>query len=78
MGKDPLRPKELWTFEPIDFAKVAESFGCVGIRAETPDALKEALGKAFSMQRPVIIDAVSDVNAFAKRAWLPQGASRGH
>jgi acetolactate synthase-1/2/3 large subunit len=73
-----VKTEELWDFQKIDFAKVAEALGCVGIRAETPAQVKEALSNAFSMRRPVIIDAVTDVNAFARRAWVPQGASSGH
>ena len=30
------KAREMWCFEPINFAKVAESFHCVGLRAETP------------------------------------------
>lgn len=77
-GKKPQRPEELYGFTDVNFAKVAESFGCVGIRAETPAQVKEALAKAFTMKRPVVIDAVTDINAFAKRAWLPQGVASGH
>jgi acetolactate synthase-1/2/3 large subunit len=76
--QNPARQEELWLFEKTDFVKVAESFGCVGLRAETPAELKSALAKAFAMKKPVVIDALSDINAFAKRAWLPQGASSGH
>jgi acetolactate synthase-1/2/3 large subunit len=76
--KNPRKPEELYGFKDIDFAKVAESFGCVGIRAETPAQVKEALGSAFAMKKPVVIDAVTDINAFAKRAWLPEGVSSGH
>ena len=72
------KTEELYGFTNVNFAKVAESFGCVGIRAETPAQVKEALAKAFAMKRPVIIDAVTDINAFAKRAWLPEGVSSGH
>jgi acetolactate synthase-1/2/3 large subunit len=77
MAKPPQKLKELWEFEPINFAKVAESFGCVGIRAETPAEFRDALTKALKMNRPVVIDAVSDVNAFARRAWQPAGVSSG-
>jgi acetolactate synthase-1/2/3 large subunit len=76
--KNPRKPEELYGFTDINFAKVAESFGCVGIRAETPAEVKAALAKAFTMKRPVVIDAVTDIKAFAKRAWLPQGVSSGH
>jgi acetolactate synthase-1/2/3 large subunit len=77
-GKQRGRAEEMWRFADIDFAKVAESFGCVGIRAKTPAEVKDALGKAFGMKRPVVIDAVTDTYAFAARAWLPAGAAGGH
>jgi acetolactate synthase-1/2/3 large subunit len=78
MARPPGKVKELWEFNNIDFAKVAEAFGCVGLRAETPAQLREALGRAFTLKRPVVIDAVTDVNAFARRAWQPAGAPSGH
>lgn len=68
---------DIWRFRGIDFAAVAESFGCVGIRAETPEQVDDALKKAFTLDRPVVIDAVSDVDAFARRAWVPEGGT-GH
>ena len=69
---------EMWRFIDIDFAKVAEAFGCVGMRAETPGELESALAKAFALNRPVVINAITDTYAFAARAWLPEGARRGH
>ncbi|MET0634808.1 MAG: ubiquinone-dependent pyruvate dehydrogenase [Chitinophagaceae bacterium] len=41
-----------------DFAKMAEAMGMMGIRVETPDAIKPALEKAFAHRGPVLIDAV--------------------
>jgi acetolactate synthase-1/2/3 large subunit len=58
---------DMWTFKEVNFAKVAEAYGCVGIRAETPAELKAALSTAFTLNRPVLIDAVSDQNVLAKR-----------
>ena len=58
---------DMWTFNDVNFAKAAEVFGCVGMRAETPGELKDALKKAFTLNRPVVIDAVSDKNVLAKR-----------
>ncbi len=58
---------DMWVFNEVNFAKIAEAYGCVGIRAETPDELKNALKKAFSLNKPVVIDAVSDKNVLAKR-----------
>ena len=58
---------ELWKFTDNNFAKIAEAFGCVGIRVEKPGELKDAIKKAFGMNKPVVIDVVSDVNVLAKR-----------
>jgi acetolactate synthase-1/2/3 large subunit len=58
---------DMWTFTDINFAKIAEGFGCAGIRVEKPGELGDALKRAFGMNRPVVIDVVSDVNVVAKR-----------
>lgn len=39
-----------------DFVALAQSFGAVGIRAETPDALQSALVAAFAEHGPVVIE----------------------
>jgi thiamine pyrophosphate-dependent acetolactate synthase large subunit-like protein len=63
----------MWRFPDIDFATIAEGFGCVGMRIERPDALPDALNKAFALDRPVVIDAVSDMYAIAEKPWTPSG-----
>jgi len=70
-GKARGRGEELWRFRPMDFAKIAESFGCVGMRVEKPGELNGALKKAIAMNKPVVLDVVSDTFAIAKRAWAP-------
>jgi acetolactate synthase-1/2/3 large subunit len=69
---------ELWRFRSTDFAKVAESLGCAGIRVEDPAKLDEALARAIAMKRPVVVDVVSDIAAYAKKAWTPKEARGGH
>ncbi len=58
---------DLWTFTDNNFAKIADAFGCVGIRVEKPGEIRGALDHAFGLDRPVVIDVVSDVNVLAKR-----------
>lgn len=58
---------DMWTFTDMNFAKIAEGFGCVGMRVEQPGELKDALKRAFSMGKPVVLDVVSDRNVLAKR-----------
>ena len=43
-------------FTNPDFVKLAESFGAVGMRAETPDALAGCLKTAFDTPSPTIIE----------------------
>ncbi|MBI4207976.1 MAG: thiamine pyrophosphate-binding protein [Betaproteobacteria bacterium] len=58
---------DMWTFTDMNFAKIAEAFGCVGMRVEQPGEVKDALKRAFAMDRPVVLDVVSDRNVLAKR-----------
>jgi acetolactate synthase-1/2/3 large subunit len=77
-GKAAKRTDDLWTMRNTNFAKVAESLGCAGIRVEHPAQLKEALQQAIAMDRPVVVDVVSDINAYAKKAWTPGGVKNGY
>ena len=66
-GKPRGKWTDLWTFTDNNFAKIAEAFGCVGIRVEKPGEIRGALDHAFGLDRPVVIDVVTDVNVLAKR-----------
>jgi len=77
-GGDPdERGREMWGFGNVNFAKVAESLGCVGMRVEKPSELAHALEKAIAARRPVVIDAVTDHRAFSQKTWTG-GAGDGH
>ena len=43
-----------------DFVKLAEAYGCVGIRAENPDELDEKIEEMISVDKPVIFDCHVD------------------
>ena len=43
-----------------DFVKLAEAYGCVGIRATKPSEVVPALEKAFSTPGPVVVDMMVD------------------
>jgi len=77
-GKDMERSGEIWRFQKsVDFAKLGEALGCAAFRVDKPGQLKELLPKAFAMNRPVVIDVVTEENALAEKAWAPGGAG-GH
>lgn len=44
--------------EEINFAKVAQSFGCTGIRVEDPEQIEAALRQALTAKGPVVLDIV--------------------
>ena len=69
-GEDPQElGREMWGFSKVNFANVAESLGCLGIRVEKPRDLAPAFEKALGANRPVVIDAVTDYRAFAQKTW---------
>ena len=43
-----------------DFVKLAEAYGCVGIRAEHPDELDEKIQEMIDIDKPVIFDCHVD------------------
>jgi len=57
----------------VNFAKIAEGFGCVGIRIEKPGDLNDALKRAIAMEKPVVVDVVTDMYAIAPHPWTPSG-----
>lgn len=70
-GHPSAKQGEMWHFSQVNFAKIAESMGAVGIRVEKPAELRSAFDRALSCGKPVVIDAVSDIRALAPTAWEP-------
>jgi acetolactate synthase-1/2/3 large subunit len=71
-GKMHGKSDELWRFGEFNFAKVAEAMGCGGIRVEQPGEIKAALEKAFAMNKPCVVEVISDVTLMAPTAWGPK------
>ena len=51
---------ESYTAALPDFVKLAEAYGCVGIRAKTPAELDEKINEMINIERPVIFDCLVD------------------
>ena len=62
------RSRELWTYKPMNFAKIAEDIGALGIRVEKPSEIGPALAKAIASKRPAVIDVATDIEALAPTA----------
>jgi len=68
-GKPSKKQGEMWHFSKVDFAKIAESLGALGIRVTKPGELRSALDRAISSGRPAVVEAHSDIEALAPNAW---------
>jgi len=66
------KKEEQYRFLDVNFAKIAEDIGCMGIRIENPDDLPAALQKALRADVPVVIDVVTDLYAKAAPPCLPE------
>lgn len=69
-GEQTEEGRQLWTFNNINFAAIAENIGAVGIRVENAKEIKPAIKKAIELNKPVIIDVVTDINALAPLATV--------
>ena len=67
-GTQTEQARELWTFSKVNFARLAEDMGALGIRVEQPGEIAPALARALAAQRPAVIDVVTDIDALAPLA----------
>ncbi len=67
-GQQTAKARELWTFSKVNFARIAEDMGALGIRVEQAAAFPPALAQAVAAGRPVVIDVVTDIEALAPTA----------
>jgi len=51
---------EMFPLTELDYAKIAEAFGCYGIRVERPGEITDALQLAVHSGKPAIVDVVTD------------------
>ncbi len=70
-GDRPGKKEELCMFKELNFARIAEEMGCLGIRVERPEDISPALKKALVSNRPAVVDVVSDVSCKAPSPWTP-------
>ncbi len=64
-GTQTDQARELWTYNAMNFAKLAEDMGALGIRVEKPADIAPALERALAAGRPAVIDIVTDIDALA-------------
>jgi acetolactate synthase-1/2/3 large subunit len=59
----------------VNFARVAESMGCVGFRVDKAADMRQALDKALACGRPAIVEVLGNAAIRAKRGWVPPAIS---
>ena len=64
-------PDPMFRFSSVNFARIAEDLGCLGIRVERPQEIRPALEKALAADRPALVDVVTDMRCFAADPWSP-------
>jgi len=67
-GEQTEQARELWTYRKMNFARIAEDIGALGIRVEHADGFPAALAQALAANRPAVIDVVTDIDALAPTA----------
>jgi acetolactate synthase-1/2/3 large subunit len=72
-GDRPGNPEELYAFEPVSFARIAEDMGCLGIRVEHPDEIGGALRQALAAERPAVVEVMTGLHYRAPEPWAPAG-----
>lgn len=69
-GKPSKKWEELWHFNHVSFAAIAESMGALGIRVEKPTEIGPAIKKALASGRPAVVEVMGDIEAMSPRAWV--------
>jgi acetolactate synthase-1/2/3 large subunit len=67
-GTGTERSRELWTYEDMNFARLAEDMGAVGLRVDKAKDLRSAIEHALELERPVIVDVRTDIEVLAPAA----------
>ncbi len=67
-GTQTEQAREMWAFSKVNFARIAEDMGAVGIRVEQAGGYRDRRSRrGLKANRPVIIDVVTDIDA--PRRW---------
>ena len=72
-GDRPGHPEELYRFEPVNFARIAEEMGCAGLRVEHPDEISGAIRQALAAERPTVVEVMTGLQYRAPEPWSPAG-----
>jgi acetolactate synthase-1/2/3 large subunit len=72
-GDRPGKPEELYRFEPVSFARIAQEMGCLGLRVEQPDEIGGAIRQALAAEQPTVVEVMTGIEYRAPDPWTPAG-----
>lgn len=72
-GDRPGHPEELYRFEPVSFARVAQAMGLNGVRVERPEEIAPAITQALNSPTPSIVELITGLHYHAPSPWAPSG-----
>jgi len=67
----PGEPSEMFGFGSASFASLAREMGCHGVQIEKPHEVGPAIQDALALNRPALIEVMTDVNCPAPEPWTP-------
>jgi acetolactate synthase-1/2/3 large subunit len=70
-GERPGNPGELYRFEAVSFAQIAEAMGCAGMRVEQPSEIGAAIREALAADRPTVVEVITGLDYRAPDPWSP-------
>ena len=63
---------DLWEFNDVNLAKVADAMGAYGIRVNQPGDIQDALERALASGRPAVVDVATDpLDSESPIPWTP-------
>jgi acetolactate synthase-1/2/3 large subunit len=68
------KKEDLFRFKNVNLAKLAQEMGCEGIRVENPGQIGSAITEAVEMNRPVLVEVMTDINCLSPVPWNPEWA----
>ncbi len=70
-GDRPGKREEIYKFREVNFARIAQEMGCLGLRVEQPGEIAEALRKALEADAPAVVEVITDEECKAPDPWTP-------
>jgi acetolactate synthase-1/2/3 large subunit len=70
-GDRPGKREEIYKFREVNFARIAQEMGCLGLRVEQPGDIAEALKQALLANTPAVVEVVTDAECKAPEPWKP-------